>query len=55
MKLRDFLELYNGAGTICINDDNLNCICKETSGTRNSTTLRIAKSLPSASMITNFV
>ena len=22
MKLRDFLELYNGAGTICINDDN---------------------------------
>lgn len=28
MKLKDLLVLYDGSGTICINDDNLNCICK---------------------------
>lgn len=28
MKLKDFLAMYDGHGTICINDDNRNCICK---------------------------
>lgn len=28
MKLKDLLTLYDGHGTICINDDNLNCITK---------------------------
>lgn len=28
MKLKDLLVLYDGHGTICINDDNLNCITK---------------------------
>ena len=27
MKLKDFLDLYDGAGIVCINDDNLNCLC----------------------------
>ena len=27
MKLKDFLALYDDAGIICINDDNLNCLC----------------------------
>ena len=27
MKLRDFLDLYDGAGIICINDDNLDNLC----------------------------
>ena len=27
MKLRDFLDLYDGVGIVCINDDNLNCLC----------------------------
>lgn len=28
MKLKDLLVLYDGIGTICINDDNLGCIFK---------------------------
>ena len=28
MKLKDLLVLYDGSGTLCINDDKLNCLCK---------------------------
>lgn len=28
MELKDLLVLYDGAGIICINDNNLNCIYK---------------------------
>lgn len=28
MKLKDFLTRYDWTGTVCINDDNLNCITK---------------------------
>ena len=27
MKLKDLLTLYDGSGTLCINDDELNCLC----------------------------
>lgn len=55
MKLKDFLTLYDGHGTICINDDNLNCVCKGNFWNPRLMTLNIAKSLLSVSTTTNFV
>lgn len=52
MKLKDLLVLYDGSGTLCINDDELNCLCK---GDIWNVTLYIVKLLPSVSMTTNFV